>query len=606
MSLQQNSDTELRRKLRKLSRGGVRPRATLRKKRADNEAKLRRLVHDLQVHQIELEVQNRELREAQAELEASRNEYAELYDFAPVGYVDFDQHGVVQQINLTGAELLGRVRSRIVGKPFSLFVNPFDGSKFSQHIRNCWKAREKQSIELELRKNRGGRVFVQVSTIAVRTADDREWICRSVLTDVAERKRSEAEKAELLVLEQQSRSNAEKERARFETVIRQMPAGVVIADAATQKIIFSNEQFNQICGVRGHAGDALANGEVKFFRADGRPYDQETRPIFRALRNGEIISRERASLVRGDGSRAVVEIAAAPIRERSGEISSAVATIHDITQQQQLESQLRGAHEELEARVKERTTELAQAIAALEREAEERKQAQEARQQLFRELATAQEEERRRISRELHDEMGQHLTALILGLKALEGSLKADPGKRRLKDLQKLSDEIGRQVHRIALELRPTALDDLGLQATVINYLDDWAVRFGLTVDFHSGGLEKERLPTEIETTIYRIVQEALTNVVKHAQATHLSVILVRRQDHLLTIIEDDGKGFDADAVIASHRAYPHRLGLHGIKERVALAGGTFQLESTEGKGTTLFIRIPLMPPQSGNETAKV
>ena len=99
MSLQQNSDTELRRKLRKLWRGGVRPRATVRKKKADREAKLRRLVHDLQVHQIELEVQNRELREAQAELEASRNEYAELYDFAPVGYVDFDQHGVVRSRN---------------------------------------------------------------------------------------------------------------------------------------------------------------------------------------------------------------------------------------------------------------------------------------------------------------------------------------------------------------------------------------------------------------------------------------------------------------------------------------------------------------------------
>src|SRR5438876_403737 len=160
MSYQQNSDTELRRKLKTLSRRRVRSKAAAPKTKPDKEANLRRLVHDLQVHQIELEMQNRELQEAHAELEASRNRYAELYDFAPVGYVDFDRHGIVQQINLTGAELLGRVRARIIGKPFSLFLNPVEALKFSQHIRNSWKTREKEVIELELRGKGGARVFV--------------------------------------------------------------------------------------------------------------------------------------------------------------------------------------------------------------------------------------------------------------------------------------------------------------------------------------------------------------------------------------------------------------------------------------------------------------
>ena len=588
MSLQQNSDTELRRKLKTLSRRRVRGKTSGGRKKLENET------DDLQVHQIELEMQNRELQEAHAELEASRNRYAELYDFAPVGYLDFDQHGVVQQINMPGAELLGRTRSRIIGKAFSLFLSRVEAVKFSQHISNCWKIREKQVMELELRVKGGATIPVQLSTIAVRSPEDKEWICRTVLADVSNRKQAEAEKAELLIRERQARADAEKERARFEAVIRQMPAGVVIADAATQAIVFRNEQFNEICGLRTESGEALANGEIRFFRTDGTPYDHETRPIFRALRTGEIISRERALIVRKDGSRAVVEVAAAPIRERSGEINSAVATIHDITQQQQLESQLRAAHEELEARVQERTAELARAIAALKQEAEDRKEAQDARQQLLRELVTAQEEERRRVSRELHDEMGQHLTALILGLKTVQASLKGSPAIAHLRDLQKLSDEIGSQVHRIAFELRPTALDDLGLHAMLVNQMDEWSERFGITVDFHSGGLEKERLPTEIETTLYRIVQEALTNVVKHAEATNLSDILVRREDHLLAILEDNGKGFDVDSVMKTSATRAHRLGLLGIKERVALTGGTFQLESTPRMGTTLFIRIPL------------
>ena len=125
------------------------------------------------------------------------------------------------------------------------------------------------------------------------------------------------------------------------------------------------------------------------------------------------------------------------------------------------------------------------------------------------------------------------------------------------------------------------------------NYLDDWSARFGVSVDFHPGPAEKERLPSEIETTIYRIVQEGLTNVLKHAEASHVSLILSRNNDQLLSVLEDDGEGFDVDAVLAAGSA-GRRLGLAGIRERVALAGGTFQIESSPGKGTTLFVRIPL------------
>jgi signal transduction histidine kinase len=148
-------------------------------------------------------------------------------------------------------------------------------------------------------------------------------------------------------------------------------------------------------------------------------------------------------------------------------------------------------------------------------------------------------------------------------------------------------------VHHVALELRPTALDDFGLHTTLVNYVEEWSERSGVGVDFHSTGLDGKRLPSPIETALYRVVQEGLTNVLKHAQARRVSLIIQSSLDQVLAILEDDGRGFDADAAISS-RGPRGRLGLLGMRERVALVGGTLTIESTPGRGTTIFARIPL------------
>jgi PAS domain S-box-containing protein len=223
-----------------------------------------------------------------------------------------------------------------------------------------------------------------------------------------------------------------------------------------------------------------------------------------------------------------------------------------------------------------------------------RKRAEEVRMALLRRLATAQEEERHRIARELHDQMGQHLTALMLGLKSLRDDIpERMPLHECLQRLQDLSDEIGREVHHIALELRPTALDDFGLHAALLNYVTEWSDRSEIEVDFHSSGLDTQRLPPQVETTLYRIVQEALTNVIKHAHAKRVSVILEHRRDHVLAIIEDDGEGFDTESVMNSASAEP-RLGLLGMRERAELVGGTLEIETSPNRGTAVFVRIPL------------
>ena len=206
----------------------------------------------------------------------------------------------------------------------------------------------------------------------------------------------------------------------------------------------------------------------------------------------------------------------------------------------------------------------------------------------------AGEEERRRISRELHDETGQELAALVLGLKSARSAV-AEPTAidERLQRLQGMAEDMGKNLHRIAVELRPAALDDLGLRAALSNYIDGWARRHDIAADFQSVGIDADRLPPYIEATVYRIIQEALTNVAKHARAQTVSVILQRDARQTIAIVEDDGCGFDSSKTSAMHSSSP--LGLMGMRERAALVGGSVNLESHSG-GTTVFLRIPILP----------
>jgi PAS domain S-box-containing protein len=224
----------------------------------------------------------------------------------------------------------------------------------------------------------------------------------------------------------------------------------------------------------------------------------------------------------------------------------------------------------------------------------ERKHDEASRMQLLRRLVTAQEEEQLRLSRELHDQTGQSLAALMLGLKSIEDSDQLrETARNRLRQLQELTNQLAHDVHNLAANLRPTALEDLGLHTALSNYLEEWSDRTKIRADFHCNGLMKERLPRQIETAVYRIVQEALTNVVKHADAQNVSVILEYRGNRVQAIIEDDGIGFDAERMLNATNE-DRRLGLIGMQERVALLEGDLNIESTPDSGTTVIIHIPV------------
>jgi signal transduction histidine kinase len=230
---------------------------------------------------------------------------------------------------------------------------------------------------------------------------------------------------------------------------------------------------------------------------------------------------------------------------------------------------------------------------ALRKESELRAVVEDELSQVLRRTVTDQEVERQRIARELHDTLGQSLTMLQLGLQAMGQDVSADHRlQQRLVGMKELATNIGKEVSRLAWEIRPTAIDDLGIQAAIESLLESWSQTSLVKYELHLSPRES-RLPKAVETTLYRVLQETLTNVVRHAEAHKVGVILNISEGVATMIVEDDGRGFDANGP-DFERTPARRLGLLGIRERLALVGGALEIESSPGKGTTLFVRISI------------
>lgn len=216
------------------------------------------------------------------------------------------------------------------------------------------------------------------------------------------------------------------------------------------------------------------------------------------------------------------------------------------------------------------------------------------RGQLLDKVIGVQEEERKRIARELHDETGQSLTSLLVGLKMVEEAPTLPDAQTHARLVKSLAGDVLDDVRALARELRPSVLDDLGLVAALDRYAREYAHRFNVAVDFQVVGLEERRLPPQYEIALYRIVQEALTNIAKYASAQNVSVLLEHRADSIIAIVEDDGCGFDAEKGLRE-RSDRQQLGLLGMKERAELLGGNLIIESKVGEGTTVFVQLPLV-----------
>jgi PAS domain S-box-containing protein len=214
---------------------------------------------------------------------------------------------------------------------------------------------------------------------------------------------------------------------------------------------------------------------------------------------------------------------------------------------------------------------------------------------LSRRLVETQENERRHIARELHDEAGQALISLRYGLRLLEKEIgEGGSASGRVTELVRTTDTVIDGLHRLAADLRPASLDHLGLEAALRQYVRSIGSKFGLVVRFKARGMTSQRLPSAVETGLYRVVQEAMTNVVRHAQATRVDVLAEREGERVLVMVEDDGIGFDPEATRRGEQ-----LGLLGLQERAEALGGTLILESAPGAGATVVVEVPIVDSHS-------
>lgn len=513
---------------------------------------------------------------AEQRLVQSEGQLRAIFEASRDGILVEEDERVVY-VNNSYARLLGYENPEdLIGMHVSVLTSPEDGRRMLEYGRRRL-AGEFPPTAYEFKGRRKDGVLIDLEA----SVSTHEVAGRSLITttirDIAERKRA------LEDLRQSERN--------YRLLMEQASDGIHTYDSNGNFI----EANSRLCQMLDYTKQEMMDLNVTDLIL---PEDLSLAPIrIDRLQAGETLLTERR-LRRKDGTVLTVEISGSKVQD--GVFQS---IIRDITERKRAEEELRLAYDELEERVEERTAQIAGANAMLRVEMAERLRVEQDRQELLRRLVIAQEEERRRISRELHDQMGQQLTAIMMGLKTLGNtSYGRQSTLDTLQQLQNLTDQVAREVHSLAWELRPPGLDDLGLQAALYNYFDEWAKRTRVMVEFHSSGFEGERLPSALETTIYRIAQEALTNVVKHSGADQVSFLVERVAGQIVTVIEDNGKGFDVEQSTAT-AIQQGKLGLLGMRERTQLLGGTLAIESSPGSGTSVYVRIPVEEESRGSGT---
>ena len=216
-----------------------------------------------------------------------------------------------------------------------------------------------------------------------------------------------------------------------------------------------------------------------------------------------------------------------------------------------------------------------------------------------------QEEERKKISRELHDQVGQYLTAMNLELRVIDDLTGSKNIGERTQNIRVMIDHTLKYIKNLIWELRPSSLDDIGLEAAITRHLLSPLNRAGINADIQVYALEGVVLASEVNTCAFRVVQEAVNNAVKHGKAKNISIVLLRHAGYLSIVIEDDGKGFEVDEVL-NNALNSKKFGLFGMEERASLVNGQLIIESAPETGTTIYLKIPLNGEESNSENQGV
>jgi PAS domain S-box-containing protein len=375
---------------------------------------------------------------------------------------------------------------------------------------------------------------------------------------VADRIATAIGRARLFEAEQRARYDAETAEGRFRLLV----------DGVRDYAFYKLDRVGRVEGwnagaqrLVGYTADEIVGQHVaRFYPAQEARQGAPVRALERAAAEGRTV--EEGWRLRKDGSQFWADVLTTAVRDAEGRFVGYSVITHDLTEHRR--------HAEVRARLLEQVT-------------------------------AAQEEEQRRLARELHDETGQSLTSLLVGLRTLAEAPNLDAVREQVGELRRVTARTLDEVRRLARGLRPGVLDELGLVPALEHLATEHAQMHGITVEVSAVGFGPERLTPTVEAALYRIIQEALTNTAKHSGARAATVVLQRRRDTVQAIVSDDGCGFDAEGTLRTPAAWAH-LGLHGMRERAALLGGTVTIESTPGEGTTIYVRVPVLGGPDGQD----
>ncbi|QTN32899.1 PAS domain S-box protein [Akkermansiaceae bacterium] len=697
----EDTDADLRRRAER------RAKETTAKPAAPNsETDIRRMLHELEVHQIELEMQNAELRRARDDAETQRDLYTDLYDFAPVGYFTLAPDGIIRLANLTGSLLAGVDRAKLAGRAFSLLLSPDMRADFKAFLEKAFWEGSRQSIDTVITSGSAPPRIVNIKVLSSANGEE----CSAVVMDITERTQAEEQ---VLASE-----------IRYRRLFEAAHDGVLLIDPETSRITDANPFMTKLLG---YPRGQLIGKEL--FEIGLLKDEAASREMFRNLKTNHEVRYEDLPLESEDGRLHEVEVVANLYQE--GDHSIIQCNIRDITARKLAEDKSRrsgilftslieqapvgvyvvstdfrmqqanptamavfqnvgpligrdfseivravwprraadqiirefrrtlktgepyrspafaerrrdlGVKEVYEWQIQrvtlpddeygvvcffENTTERAEAEAARRRlevlsasnlklkqqivrrhaveadlrssRLEQSRLLKQSRRQemklrnLSHRLLHAQEDERKRISRELHDVIIQTLVGINVHMAALSSGAAANPRslQKRVESTHELVSKAVETVHRFARELRPTMLDELGLIPTLQAFLKQFMEETGIRVRLKVfAGIEQST--DTVRTGLFRVAQEALTNVARHAKASQVEVS-IRLVDGVIRMeIKDDGQGFDNTGTSTGKRK--NRLGLLGMRERVEMMGGVFQVESAPGEPTTIRVEVP-------------
>lgn len=533
------------------------------------DAEARRLVHELEVHQIELEMQNTELRYARNESEALLEKYAELYDFAPVGYFTLTPEGIIKLANLTGSTMVGIGRANLIGRSFAMLLALVQRTGFRSFLKQVFENEAKQSGEFELADEK---LATRIVTIKARR-NPNGLECNIMILDITARR--------------EALEGMRVSEIRYRRLFEAAHDGVLLIDPRTNLIIDANPFMTRLLG---YSRDQLIGKEL--YEIGLLKDEAASRKMFRQLKKSDEVRYEDLPLGSRAGRRVEVEVVANLYDE--GGRPMIQCNIRDITARKLAEEMTqRNLKLQLEIARKERVAEGLQAQRNEQSRILKQTRAQQRQLRDFsHRILYVQEDERKRISRELHDVIAQTLVGINVQLALLDRGVTASPAtfRRQVSKTQLMVKKAVGIVHDFARELRPTMLDDLGLIPTLQAFMERFMADTGIRISLKASPFIN-RSASMVLTVLYRIAQEALTNVARHSKASHVEVTIEVLEKAIRMTIKDDGQGFQVTGKAGSRKK--NRLGLIGMRERAEMIGGSFHVNSAPGGPTMVRVEIP-------------